>query len=118
MTTLAGSTSGFADGSALSAQFDIPYGVATDTVGNIFVSEYNGARIRRIDWVTRIVSTVAGNGVLAERDGAGTYAEFRNPYALTMFNGAIWVADMIGGTVRYISMVKQCGFLRWYSALH
>ena len=61
---MAGSTQGFADGHAMSAMFDGPSDVASDAGGNIFVADYDNSRIRRIDWITRNVSTVAGGGMV------------------------------------------------------
>ena len=62
MTTLAGDRKGFFDGPALSSNFSIPEGVASDIGGNVFVSDYFNNRIRRIDVMTGMVSTVAGSG--------------------------------------------------------
>ena len=86
----------------MSAKFNLPYGVAVDNGENLFVSDYGNARIRRIDWITRSVTTVAGNGVQAELDGIGTAAQFSSPNSMTIFNGSIWVTDIGGGTVRHI----------------
>ena len=89
MTTLAGSSRGFADGPAISAKFNGPSDVASDVGGNIFVADSDNNRIRRIDWITRDVSTAA---------------QFNYPTGLKMFNGEILVFDYIGGTVRRIGM--------------
>lgn len=53
VTTLAGSTPGFADGPALSAKFSTLGELASDSGGNIFVADYKNNWIRRIDWLTR-----------------------------------------------------------------
>lgn len=107
VTTLAGSgTGGSLDGAALSSQFHWPTGLASDSGGNVFVADNLNNIIRRIDWLTRVVSTVAGSGILAELDGVGTTARFNSPYGLALLNGAIWVADNYEpGTVRRIGMV-------------
>ena len=109
VTTIAGVglPVGFLDGAALSSRFYNPDGVAADDGGNVFVADYNNNRIRRIDWSTRIVSTVAGNGTSAEMDGVGTATSFKSPYGLAILNGSIWVADSWGGTVRRIGMVTS-----------
>ena len=106
VSTLAGSgiPLGFLDGAALSSQFRWLDGVAADAGGNIFVADYNNNAIRRIDWSSRMVSTVAGNGTSAEIDGVGTATSFISPYGLAISNDSIWVADSHGGTVRRIGI--------------
>lgn len=55
-------------GPALSAGVPEPRCAAIDQVGNIFVCDWTG-RIRRIDAVTGIITTVAGNGKPHRRTG-------------------------------------------------
>ena len=58
-------------GPATQASLNRPFGVTVDSTGNIFISEQLGSRVRRIDAVTQIITTVAGNGVAAfAGDGA------------------------------------------------
>ncbi|HEY2495886.1 MAG TPA: hypothetical protein VGK24_02350 [Candidatus Angelobacter sp.] len=49
-------------GPALKASLAGAAGVAVDSKGNIYISEYTGNRIRKIDAVSGIITTVAGNG--------------------------------------------------------
>jgi sugar lactone lactonase YvrE len=49
-------------GPAVSAGMDNPSGLAVDSRGNLYVSDWIANRIRRIDRTTRIIQTIAGNG--------------------------------------------------------
>ncbi|MDX1978681.1 MAG: hypothetical protein SFV51_00330 [Bryobacteraceae bacterium] len=63
--TVAGTgTPGFSgdNGPAAAAQLNFPYGLATDTQGNVYVADLGNARIRQISTDGRI-RTIAGGGV-------------------------------------------------------
>ena len=48
VTTLAGSSSGYLDATGTSAQFNRPYDVAVDAVGNVYVTDAGNHRIRKV----------------------------------------------------------------------
>src|SRR5262249_3484874 len=82
--TLDGNVSTFAgDGTAglkddpdkTKAEFNGPQDVAADEIGNVYVSDSNNFRIRRIT-TTGGVETVAGSGVQGFADGPGPEAAF------------------------------------------
>jgi sugar lactone lactonase YvrE len=103
VSTIAGSTAGFADGSGGSARFAQPLDVAVDAIGNIYVADNTNHRIRMIS-PSGTVSTLAGSGTAGYADGTGTAAMFRNPSGLTLDNeGNIIVADRINNLVRKVT---------------
>lgn len=55
-------------GPAALAELANPSGLAIDSSGNLFVSEFVNNRIRRIDAKTKIITTIAGNGLPQRMD--------------------------------------------------
>jgi len=49
-------------GPATSARLDLPYGVAVDSPGNIYIADGSNSAIRKVTASTEVISTVAGNG--------------------------------------------------------
>lgn len=104
VTTIAGSgVAGFADGSASSAQFSGPFGIAIDITGKLYVSDFQNQRIRMIS-ATGDVSTLAGSGVQGFVDGKTAEAQFHSPTGIAVDAvGAIYVADEMNNCIRKIS---------------
>ncbi|MBL7720286.1 MAG: T9SS type A sorting domain-containing protein [Flavipsychrobacter sp.] len=63
-TAISSSVAGFSGdgGHASQASTNYIYGIARDNAGNIYIGDENNYRIRRIDAVTGIITTIAGNG--------------------------------------------------------
>src|ERR1700752_4825562 len=62
--TVAGNgTPGFSgdNGTAATASLSEPFGVAVDTVGNLYVADTSNHRVRKVD-ASGTITTVAGNG--------------------------------------------------------
>jgi gliding motility-associated-like protein len=65
ITTIAGNgTAGFSGdgGSAVNATLNTPWSMATDAAGNLYFADGKNYRIRKIDAVSGIITTVAGTG--------------------------------------------------------
>ncbi|MCP5533968.1 MAG: hypothetical protein H7A48_12420 [Akkermansiaceae bacterium] len=93
VSTFAGSSEGFADGTGTAAQFDSPSGLATDGAGSLYVADEENARIRRITAAAE-VTTVAGTGTIGFTNGKSDSAEFHAPTGLMVaLDGNLIVAD-------------------------
>jgi hypothetical protein len=75
---------GFADGRTDAAQFgEEASGIASDDQGNIYVSDYDNNRIRKVG-ITGQVTTVAGNGSAGFVDGNSDIAQFFSPAGIVV----------------------------------
>lgn len=101
VTTLAGMVGpgGYADGSAASAQFRGPVGVAAGGDGKVYVSDTYNDRIRVIE--NGNVSTLAG-GDRGYADGSGTAARFDTPLGIAVWDGRLLVADAGNRRIRVV----------------
>lgn len=108
-STFAGSgLMGSADGGSLISSFNYPWGVTSDTLGNIFILDGYNFTIRKINPAGQ-VSTYAGNvGVAGSADGNGSSATFNNAAGIcyNRTDKSLYVADTKNHTIRKISFVS------------
>ena len=106
--TIAGDgTSGYnGDGIlATSAELSTPFGVATDSAGNVYIADDFNERVRKVSASTGDISTFAGNGNygFAGDTGAAISAELWAPCAVAVDSaGNIYIADVFNGRVRVV----------------
>jgi sugar lactone lactonase YvrE len=103
VTTIAGSTYGYADGSAYSAKFAFPAGLALDKEGNLYVADSENHRIRKIT-PAGIVSTFAGTGTNGTNDGVADVSQFSAPREIDVdAAGNFYVVDAGSHRIRRIN---------------
>jgi len=106
-TIVGDGTAGFSGdgGPATSAILDRPSDVALDTAGNLFIADLNNHRIRRVDAVTGVISTVAGNGIFgfAGDGGLATSARLWYPHGVALdVAGNLFIGDFSNGRIRRV----------------
>lgn len=92
-------------GSAATATFYVPRGLAMDGAGNLIIADAGNRAIRKIS-PSGIITTVAGTGTTGSPGDGGpaTAAHFTEPYDVAVDNiGNIYVADRNGNRVRKIN---------------
>lgn len=94
-------------GSALDAELTTLSGIAVDEAGNVYVSEQRAHRVRRIDAVTRRITTVAGTGESGYRagddGGPARQAQLYGPGTLAFdHDGNLLIAEVWGRRIRKV----------------
>jgi len=100
VTTLAGSSQGSSDATGTSASFNYPKGITTDGT-NLYVTDTNNHRIRKIVISTGVVTTLAGNSY-GNTDATGTSASFNSPMGITTDGTNLYVTDTNNHRIRKI----------------
>ena len=107
LTLIAGnSRPGFSgdNGAALSAQLNGPQGLAFDKAGNLYISDTQNHRVRKVS-TKGIITTVAGNGVagFSGDGGKGVNAQLQLPAGIAVDDGGnLYIADSGNHCVREV----------------
>jgi streptogramin lyase len=115
ITTVAGNgTRGYAgdNGQATSASLNSPYGVSVDALGNLFIADALNNVIRRVDGVTGVITTFAGDfahgGAFSGDGGPAAAASLNGPQAVFVDNaGNLFLADTGNSCVRRVDATTQ-----------
>ena len=103
--TIAGSSLNGDQGPATSAQISSIQGIAMDRFGNLYLSDTDNHRVRRVS-ASGIISTVAGIGIagFSGDGGPATAAKLNLPYGLAVdYTGNLYIADLGNQRVRRVS---------------
>ncbi len=105
ITTVAGGGSSLGDnGPATSARLNFPYGVAVDSVGNLYIADSENWRARKVS--NGVITTVAGNGTqgFSGDNGPATSAQLFIPSGVAVDSvGNLYIADTGNNRVRKVS---------------
>jgi len=104
LTNFAGDTiAGYLDSLGTLARFNSPSNLCVDDSGNVYVSDFNNHRIRKIN-ATGLVTTLAGSGFAGYKDGPADSAQFHFPRGITVDDsGNVFVSDSWNHRIRKIS---------------
>jgi len=94
-------------GTATDAQINSPIGVKVDLALNVFISDSNNSRIRRVEFATGIITTVAGNGSAGYNgDGqAATNASLAFPADIALDHaGNLYISDENNYRIRRVDV--------------
>ena len=101
VSTIAGSSSGFADGAGSAAKFASTGALDVDETGNLFVSDFMNHKIRKIT-SAGTVTTLAGS-VAGFTNGPGLSARFERARGVAVDSyGNIYIADTDNHVIRKI----------------
>jgi hypothetical protein len=90
-------------GPASAAKINAPMGICQDTAGNIYFADQSNQRVRKIDAVTKVITTVAGTGsnYYSGDGGQGTAARLSYPRDVACDNsGNLYIADGGNNVIR------------------
>lgn len=94
------------NGLAINAQFMAPFHITMDAAGNMFITDLPGQRVRKIDAVTNIITTVAGNGNFGTSGDGGlaTNAQFAFPWGTAVdAAGNLFIVSLSDYRIRKVS---------------
>ncbi|MFM8535683.1 MAG: hypothetical protein ACKOEC_19190, partial [Acidimicrobiia bacterium] len=97
----------YAGDGSLAARAGInPRGIAVDVSGNMFIADGENHRIRRVDALTGVITTFAGNGVagFSGDGGPAVLASLNRPMAVAVDSSSnVFVADYSNFSIRRIN---------------
>ncbi len=108
ITTVAGTgTAGFGGdgGAAGGAQLNLPFAVAVDAAGNLYIAEFGNNRVRMVS-PNGNISTLAGNGVAGYSGDGGQAAGamLNSPQGVAVDSaGNVYIADSANNRVRRVA---------------
>ncbi len=102
----------------VTTELNQPLGITVDFAGNLFIADTSNQSIRRVDAITGVITTVAGNGTASGLgDGKGTYsgdngaatsAGLSLPYTVAFdASGNMFIPDSANDCVRRVDAVTQ-----------
>ena len=88
---------------ATQAELNLPRGIVVDSSGNIYITDTQNHRVRKVD-THGVITTFAGNGVqgLSGDGGPATDAEIGNPRGLVIRGNQLYLSNGGAGHIRVV----------------
>ena len=105
ITTVVGNgVAGFSGdgGPANAAQLNYPNAIAFDATGNLYISDGNNGRVRKVD-AAGVITTFAGGGTGPLGDGGAAIAATLSTNGITCNSGNLYIADNSNQRIRKVS---------------
>jgi trimeric autotransporter adhesin len=102
ITTVAGGGASKAEGVPATSASIQPDGIALDSTGTLYIGDRVLEAVRKVDPVTGLITTIAGNGTYGTSNGSGpaTTAALSTPDAIAFSpSGNIYIGDYADGAV-------------------
>jgi len=94
-------------GPATKAELDDPGGVTLDGAGNLYIADYGNNRVRVVNALTGIITTMAGTGTAGYSGDGGlaTSAKLNGPSGLVVDgSGDLYISDYSNNRVRMVNL--------------
>ncbi|MFZ0499837.1 MAG: NHL repeat-containing protein, partial [Steroidobacteraceae bacterium] len=105
VSLLAGSasgTAGSANGTGTAATFSAPYGIAVDSLGNLYVADAASSEIRLVT-PSAVVTTYAGSTQAGNVNGPASTAQFNYPVGIVIdASDNLYIGDNVNDEIREI----------------
>jgi sugar lactone lactonase YvrE len=93
-------------GAATAAEISLPFGLASDSAGNLYIADRGNSRIRKVAAGSGIITTVAGDGSrgFGGDGGAATAAGLNFPEGVALDStGNLYIADTFNARLRKVA---------------
>ncbi|TGN09383.1 hypothetical protein [Leptospira ilyithenensis] len=107
VTTIAGNSQGFSNGTGTSALFNMPQGLASDGT-NLYIADNQNNNIRKMDLATGLVTSIAGSTSASSgfANGIGTTASFSGPQTIFYDGTNLYISDVLNNLIRKIVLAS------------
>ncbi|XP_031102585.1 protein SUPPRESSOR OF QUENCHING 1, chloroplastic isoform X1 [Ipomoea triloba] len=99
---------GDSDGIGSGALLQHPLGVFCGQDGQIYIADSYNHKIKKLDPVSKAVSTLAGTGQAGFKDGASSTAQLSEPAGIVQAeSGRLFIADTNNNLIRYLDVNNE-----------